>query len=386
MSLFENREVFSDYFRADFFRQYFANLDATFLEALIGRLLGEDEDDAESESRQINDNVVGNNAAILLTDDAQSTVNFLYVNPIEFFNNGRASDIYLDIAWPSSEASDDSSPSNIDASSVDAELATNNLDAGSDGSSQLNDNLVGNNGAILMTDDAQSTVNFLYINPIEFFNNGRASDIDININSGDEVTTTTVSAPEAVALADDPGGDAGPTAVTTTDASGFAGFAAENGAAPSEMVDGGFLDSFGFLDGSDFLNDFSFLNDFDFLDVLSFLDQVDLLDGFGFPDDFGFLDGLDFLDEFIFPGTDDGSDASDGLGLGLDGLGLDGLDDFGQVNDNVVGNNAAILLTDNAQSTVNFLYINPIQFFNDGRGGDIHLNISLDAGDEFHIL
>ena len=57
-----------------------------------------------------------------------------------------------------------------------------------------------------------------------------------------------------------------------------------------------------------------------------------------------------------------------------------------QFNDNLIGNNAAIIATDNAKNNVNFIYVNPIQFFNDGRGGDIYLDISLNPDDGLILL
>lgn len=376
MSLLSDHELFSKYFGS-----YLENFREALLEALIGK--SSDNDEAASDAYQINDNVVDNNAAILLTDNAESTVNFLYVNPIEFFNNGRASDIYLDIDLSDTSqdaaGSDDKNFEFLDEFNFmdsDTDEDTGSASGNSSGN-EINGNVIGNNAAILLTDDAQSTVNFLYINPIEFFNNGRASDIYINISPASDTTTTSDDLVSALA---DTGTseDAGSPTDQVQD-----NFFEEIAASESGDDDFGFLDGLGLQDGSDFLNSLNFLDDFGFMDGSDFLDGFDLLDGISF------LDALSFLDEFSFPDPssilDDfgfgGNDTSDDIGNSIGGS-----SGGGQFNDNVIGNNAAILMTDDAQSTVNFLYINPIQFFNDGRAGDIHLNITLEPGDEFHIL
>lgn len=278
-------------------------------------------------------NVIGNNAAILLTDNAESVVNFLYINPIEFFNSGRPSDIYLDISLSGETASTAQSEGEVfvdDASnSLPLDPSSNDEQPGSTASmfaepqpketpptaedtpalkdydpelanapdaTVVNDNVISNNAAILLTDNAQSKVNFLYINPIEFFNNGRGSDIHIDISLGEDAKAQAAGVQQGKSLN------------------------------PIES-------------NADNAQNQATLDSFDFEEV-SRTDRVQ-------------------IDEDL---------------------------SITAVQDNLIGNNAAVLLTDNAQSTVNFLYVNPIEFFNNGRGGDIHLNISMGADDAFHIL
>lgn len=300
-------------------------------------------------STEISDNLLDNNGAIILTDDAQNTVNFIYINPIEFFNNGRSSDIYLNF--------NTSNGSTSDGESEDGEIITDT--SGSDGG--LEGNVIGNNAAILLTDDAQNTVNFLYINPIEFFNNGRSSDIYVNFNtSGDTKDGTTDDWPfECAGQSDD----------TETGGTGsFQEFLeslfGSDGAAEALELLSGLFDEFVSEDA------FSFLDEIDLPDELSFLQDI------SFPEPPSLLDALGVSDEFTFEDTDT-SEILDSL--------TENLEDGTQITDNVIGNNAAILLTDNAQNTVNFLYVNPISFFNADRGGDIYLNITLDEDDGFFI-
>lgn len=305
------------------------------------------------DGNQINDNVIGNNATILLTDNAQNTVNFLYINPIEFFNNGRASDIYLNFSTAGDESGiADEQNANPLSNQINQHSALETHNSGQD--HQFNDNVINNNAAIILTDDAQNTVNFLYINPIEFFNNGRASDIYINI-SGDGAPATEAADLVGENLNEDTALQ--PETLNEEAPSTCSEPAAEVSAFEEQA--------------------FEFLDDFEFPDDFSFADAVEFVENFEFPDPLTLLDALGFSNE---PVSDD--DATSGI---LDAL-ADKVGDAHEINDNVIGNNAAILLTDNAQNTVNFLYINPIQFFNDGRAGDIHLDITLGAGDEFFVL
>ncbi|MEM1130004.1 MAG: hypothetical protein AAGH83_05705 [Pseudomonadota bacterium] len=349
--------------------------------------------DALDDGLSVNGNVVGNNAAILLTDHAQSVVNFLYINPIEFFNNGRASDIYLDISLGHQSGAADVSgapetgiagggeagpgdPAALNAPggtgsaeatqngpAVDAvaaeegpgddpldevtgagvpepngaaedmpagqgaflefagEAHEDDVPVGEDGlETAVSGNIVDNNAAILVTDDAQNTVNFLYVNPIEFFNNGRASDIYLDISVGDEAT------------ASEPAETLPPEAAPSETAPAEAAPAGTEAAARD---DGGEPDT-GRIEETEPETD---------------------------------------AESFAFVETEpdrDGLAEEEGTGTEISG--------------NVVGNNAAILLTDNAKSTVNFLYVNPIQFFNDGRGGDIYLDVTLDPDQGWSVM
>ncbi|MEO1200520.1 MAG: hypothetical protein AAFX39_15035 [Pseudomonadota bacterium] len=322
-------------------------------------------------SRQINDNVISNNAAILLTDEAESTVNFLYVNPIEFFNGGRASDITLNFGPGSSDGSGMTETGLAVSDVDDGDVVDDTQDdtaSDADEGSQFNDNLIGNNGAIILTDEAESVVNFLYINPIEFFNNGRASDIVININTSDDASSDDAS-PDAAAevplsLESDLGEDPEPT----TDVAGD--FLPSIDWHPDDLTTEDAVDlAVEILDQLGQQNDSCSSDTFGFPTPFGLASPPSLLDALGVPDIFDFDNGV-------------GDDVSDTV--------LDIIDDTAgdatEINGNIIGNNAAILLTDEAQSTVNFLYINPIQFFNDGRGGDITLNITLDEGSEFFVL
>lgn len=366
MSVFENRGA-----AIDFFQHLFPRLSQAFLDLLSGRSPDSVDDAEESPqddqgSRQINDNVISNNAAILLTDEAESTVNFLYVNPIEFFNGGRASDITLNFGPASGDAPDTTATGLAVSDDEDDDTVDDSQDDtanGADEGSQFNDNLIGNNGAIILTDEAESTVNFLYINPIEFFNNGRASDIVININTSDE-TSPDAATQEPLSLDSDLGEEPEPSAALTGD----------------------------FVPSVDWLPDDLTTEDavdlaVEILDQLGQQNDACSSDTFGFPTPFGLASPPSLLDAL---GVPDIFDFDNGVGDDVSDTVVDIIDDTAgdatEINGNVIGNNAAILLTDEAQSTVNFLYINPIQFFNDGRGGDITLNITLDEGSEFFIL
>lgn len=302
-------------------------------------------------STEISDNLLDNNGAIILTDDAQNTVNFIYINPIEFFNNGRSSDIYLNFKT--------SDGSTSETESDEGEILTDT----SESSGDFEGNVIGNNAAILLTDDAQNTVNFLYINPIEFFNNGRSSDIYVNFDtSGDSSDGNTGESPWVCpGQSDDTDEDTGGTDSFQAFLESI--FGTDAGAQALELASSLF-DEFVSEDA------FSFLDEIDLPDELSFLQDI------SFPEPPTFLEALGISDEFTFEDTDS-SEILDSL--------IENLGDGTQITDNVIGNNAAILLTDNAQSTVNFLYVNPINFFNADRGGDIFLNIALDEDDGFFI-
>ncbi|GAB5471788.1 MAG: hypothetical protein Kilf2KO_48180 [Rhodospirillales bacterium] len=294
-----------------------------------------DSADESSSANQINDNLVGNNGAIILTDEAESTVNFLYINPIQFFNTGRGGDIYLDLdlTGETTTASDGQKAASVGGADS---TATAEASADVDGGRQINDNVVANNAAILLTDEAQSTVNFLYINPIEFFNDGRASDIYININAPEDSATDS--------------SQAGLVDVKTDGPEAVADDAASQGGTFEETVESVFPD----------LASQS-------LESLLLSDGLSLLENVSFPEPFSLLDGLGLSDDFLSQDQD-----LSGIAEAITG----DLGDVDQINDNLVGNNAAILMTDNAENTVNFLYVNPIEFFNDGRGSDIYLNLN----------
>ena len=124
------------------------------------------------------------------------------------------------------------------------------------------------------------------------------------------------------------------------------------------------------------------LNERGFPDAFSFPDICDVTDTVGFLDNLGLQSPLSLLDAFGVPDVFDFDNVADDIVGSI----TEELGDGNEFNDNVIGNNAAVLLTDDAQSTVNFLYVNPIQFFNDGRAGDIYLNISLDPDAELVVL
>ncbi len=387
----------------------------------ILEVLSEDLDDAD----QFNDNVIGNNSAILLTDDAQSTVNFLYVNPIEFFNDGRASDIHLDLdlsSGSSAEAAgeregrteslaeatpedlggvdsatqtqrpaptsqnadelgslgdktildDGSSPETLDLSNVlenageifpEGEGLTENDEESKDDAAvgkQINDNLIGNNNAILLTDESESSVNFTYINPIEFFNEGRASDIYLNAAPSEESSTEVLSKDVGPR-------ESGDESRSLEDLAGDASkpHCEEQRQGHSEEAESALLESRHLEDAAGSADALDILDDLSVLETLIAPEPLSLLDGFGISEESLFQD----------------NGASDVLDVITEDFG-----DADQFNNNVIGNNAAILLTDNAQSTVNFLYVNPIQFFNGGRGGDIHIDITVNEEDGFFFL
>ena len=293
--------------------------------------------DTETSSSQFNGNVIGNNAAVLLTDDAQNVVNFLYINPIEFFNNGRASDIYIDFTYEGitdGDSNEQGSASSRDEVNDDAAGSTD----GVSGANQVNDNIIGNNAAVLLTDNAQNTVNFLYVNPIQFFNNGRAGDIYLNINAEGEPATE--SEGQVSRLPANDGNEPG--------RSSFSGNTAELNEPADAFSEGESATNspglpFDFLDESGFADTFGFVED-GFLNKLGFQEPLSLLDALGYPDPSDFDNVADDIVDTL----------------------TEGLGSENEINDNVIGNNAAILLTDNAQNTVNFLYINPIEFFNNG--------------------
>lgn len=302
-------------------------------------------------STEISDNLLDNNGAIILTDDAQNTVNFIYINPIEFLNNGRSSDIYLNFKT--------SGGSTTETEDEDGEVLADTSESTGD----FEGNVFGNKAAILLTDDAQNTVNFLYINPIEFLNNGRSSDIYVNFDTsgGSSVGTTDETPWVCPGQSDDTDEDTGGTDSFQAFLESI--FGTDAGAQALELASSLF-DEFVSEDA------FSFLDEIDLPDELSFLQDI------SFPQPLTLLDALGISDEFEFEDSDT-SEILDSLTVNLE--------ENTQITDNVIGNNAAILLTDNAQSTVNFLYVNPINLLNAGRSGDIYLDITLDEDDGFYI-